>query len=204
MWELYDALIEAARREMSHAPAKGSTGEDKAAAINHSPTVTAARISPIWTTVRAALDALSEDAPAAGTIGLALTLDEPSGRHPTRCGNLAGTPLTELMADVKSWNFADASLGLAAINAVVNRPEAFPTTNDNPRVIVGERTGIFGGFEQLVHGRRVCLVGHAPFAERLAHICELTILERIPREGDLPDPACEYVLPSQDLSLIHI
>lgn len=38
--------------------------------------------------------------------------------------------------------------------------------------------------------------------ERLAARCELTVLERAPQEGDLPDPACEYVLPEQDYVFI--
>ena len=35
--------------------------------------------------------------------------------------------------------------------------------------------------------------------DEMAELCELTVLERNPRGRlDTPDPACEYVLPSQD------
>src|SRR5262245_33637789 len=34
--------------------------------------------------------------------------------------------------------------------------------------------------------------------ERLSGEIELSVLERQPGEGDLPDPACEYVLPRSD------
>jgi uncharacterized protein (DUF4213/DUF364 family) len=38
--------------------------------------------------------------------------------------------------------------------------------------------------------------------DTLTDICQLTVLERNPGPNDLPDPACEYVLPEQDFVFI--
>jgi uncharacterized protein len=46
------------------------------------------------------------------------------------------------------------------------------------------------------------VIGHFPGLEPLAEAADLTILERNPQQGDLPDFACEYVLPLQDYVLI--
>jgi len=51
-------------------------------------------------------------------------------------------------------------------------------------------------------GKRVAVVGHFRGLESLAKECRLTILERLPHPGDLPDPACEYILPVQDYVFI--
>jgi uncharacterized protein len=48
----------------------------------------------------------------------------------------------------------------------------------------------------------VTVVGHSQDLDTLSGICDLTILERNPAEGDLPDPACKYVLPKQDFVFI--
>ena len=44
-------------------------------------------------------------------------------RMPMVTKNLIGAPLREAAACVKSWNFVEASIGVAAINAYYNNPE---------------------------------------------------------------------------------
>ena len=46
------------------------------------------------------------------------------------------------------------------------------------------------------------VIGHFPGLGRLRQHCELSILERQPQPGDLPDTAAEYILPQQDLVFI--
>ena len=49
----------------------------------------------------------------------------------------------------------------------------------------------------------VVVIGHFPHVDRLAEYAELTVLERNCRDDiDMPDPACEYVLPQADFALI--
>ena len=45
----------------------------------------------------------------------------------------------------------------------------------------------------------MAVIGHFPGLETLADQCQLSILERQPRPGDLPDPAAEYILPEQEV-----
>ena len=53
-----------------------------------------------------------------------------------------------------------------------------------------------------LRGKRVAVVGHFHNLERLSAICELSILERKPMLGDMPDPACEYILAEQDVVIM--
>jgi uncharacterized protein (DUF4213/DUF364 family) len=51
-------------------------------------------------------------------------------------------------------------------------------------------------------GKKVAVIGHFPGLQKVADVAELTIFERRPMEGDLPDFAAEYVLPEQDYVFI--
>ena len=104
--------------------------------------------------------------------------------------------LRDLAAQCVSWNFLEASVGVAALNAWYSTPE-----NAAAAGMKIEEKGSNDGFDlyrRLCTGKRVCIVGHFPLIERLADECELSILERNPQQGDYPDPACEYIVPQQD------
>ena len=104
--------------------------------------------------------------------------------------------LRDLAAQCVSWNFLEASVGVAALNAWYSTPE-----NATAAGMKIEEKGSNDGFDlyrRLCVGKRVCVVGHFPLIERLSGECELSILERNPQPGDLPDPACEYIVPQQD------
>lgn len=114
-------------------------------------------------------------------------------------GTLVGQPLADLAARLRDWDPHAASLGLAAVNAVINTP-------DNPllaraRPLVGAGPGnlaVFAHFLPLLGGRRVVVIGRYPGLETLTAGADLVVLERQPGAGDLPDPACEYLLPEAD------
>lgn len=136
-------------------------------------------------------------------VGLARTLK--GGKTGTDLKNIVGMPLKELAASVKSWNMLDASLGLAAINSVLNNSVQVETITepgyydpqDNPRDFNAFTNNVLD-----VYNKNVAVVGHFPKIEGLASLCKLTVLDRNPRPGDLPDTACECILPQQDLVLI--
>jgi uncharacterized protein (DUF4213/DUF364 family) len=136
-----------------------------------------------WTMVR------SGDA-----VGLAMTVHEE-----TRPAGLpspgAGMALRELAAAAKSWNFAEASLGMAAINAYWNSAE-HPAV---ARALERGETEAFSAWRDRVRGKKAAVIGHFPrLEEKLGEICELSILEKRPLPGDYPDSACEFLLPMQD------
>ena len=103
--------------------------------------------------------------------------------------------LRDLAALSTSWSFVEATAGVAALNAwyaCESQAHAAGMIIDE-----GENDG-FRVYKELVAGKRVAVVGHFPLIERMGDICDLTILERMPQPGDIPDPACEYIVGEQD------
>ena len=105
--------------------------------------------------------------------------------------------LRDLASQCASWNFTEASVGVAALNAWYSTSENAAAVGMKIEVS-GSNDG-FDLYRRLCAGKRVCIVGHFPLIERLADECKLSILERNPQPGDFPDPACEYIVPHQDL-----
>ncbi|MBU3213749.1 DUF364 domain-containing protein [Clostridium estertheticum] len=123
-------------------------------------------------------------------------------RMPMFAKNLVGMPLREVATCVKSWNFMEASIGGAAINAYYNNPQVARANgvefSDNNRV----EDRVFDPFimsQNYVKGKKVVVVGHFPYLENLLEpICDLSIIEWEPEEGDYPMYASEYLIPKCD------
>lgn len=118
--------------------------------------------------------------------------------------SLNSQPLYMTLRDVAclatSWNFMEASVGIAALNAWYSSGERI----EEAGMIIESKTSndAFDLYKKNCVGKKVAIIGHFPLVERLADECELTILEREPQAGDIPDPACEYVIPHQDINFI--
>ena len=152
-------------------------------------TVTASHRGPRWTRVLSSADGVG----SAWTMDLrsrpALSADVPD----------AGRPLRDVAALVKSWNLAEASVGLAALNSWYSKAEVAAEQGF-------EETGagltwreVFEPCNDVVEGQRVAVIGHYPFARKsLWKAGELEVLERDVQAGDFPDTACEYLLPEAD------
>ena len=117
-----------------------------------------------------------------------------------------GRALRDVAAGIKSWNFREASLGLAAINAWYNsRPQTealgldvFHET-DTSLSARKDKNPLRPDNEEM-RGKNVAVIGHFRYIEKtLSGLCNPHILERKPSEGDYPDSACEYLLPEMDL-----
>ncbi|MEG2144663.1 MAG: DUF364 domain-containing protein, partial [Oscillospiraceae bacterium] len=131
----------------------------------------------------------------------AMYVDE-SSISPMHPESFLGVSLHDMAGYIKSWNFAEASLGAAAINAWYNSPKNAMAQD----IIAGkdkkERNAFFT-YKEKIAGKKVAVVGHFPFLEtQFAPVCSLSILERSPQRGDYPDTACEYLLPQQDYVFI--
>ena len=133
-------------------------------------------------------------------IGLAMNYRGGIGQGAVR-PPYAGKRVAEVAALMKSWSLPDSSLGVAALNSVYNSPGRVTSWLNKPLDAV--RSG--AAFESLLEamsGKNVAVVGHFPGMESVAKRCHLTVLERNPQDGDLPDFAAEYVLPKQDFVFI--
>lgn len=135
-----------------------------------------------------------------GGVGVAMTPGDGVPSFPS-AGTYAGKPLRDVAAYIKSWNFYEAALGLAAINAALNNPKVVEAAHGIP-VASLPSANCFHYLREDFRGKKVSVVGHFRDLEPLKDICSLTILERKPQQGDLPDPACEYVLADQDIVVI--
>ncbi|MGI5977278.1 MAG: Rossmann-like domain-containing protein [Candidatus Limivicinus sp.] len=98
---------------------------------------------------------------------------------------------------VKSWNFREAGMGLAACNAYFNSSERMEKLNAYEPYENYSTAGLD------MEGRTVGLIGHLHLPERdVRKVKEIHIIERDPQLGDYPDSACDWILPRCDLVLI--
>lgn len=118
--------------------------------------------------------------------------------------HIVGRSLRDVAAFIKSWDFELASLGVAALSSWLNSEERLTAFVSSPQMKVDRSDrDIFESRASEFAGQKVALVGHfTPGIKALADSVELTVLEREPRGSDLPDSACEYVLPSSDAVFI--
>lgn len=149
------------------------------------------RIGPMWTAVVAEIR---------GRIrcGLASTLRaSDDGNHGAQApvemaGRLTTVGCRELAHLIRSESPLETGVGMAAINALLPPPGA-ESVEINAEAILRE-SGV---------GRRVAIIGHFPFVDRLRHLIpELAVLELRPGPGDLPAHAAETVLPAADVVAI--
>jgi uncharacterized protein len=133
------------------------------------------------------------------TVGTGVAMRPREMDGPVRnAGKIAGMKLKELAGWVKSWDFYEAAVGLAAINSALNARQSV-IANCGSMLDESRTEDVFTCLEDELRGKRVAVIGHFRNIERLRDICELSILERKPGPGDVPDPACEYILPEQDV-----
>ena len=174
------------------------------------------RRAPAWRIydllIERALASPAADAPVAEVlIGLTWTLCRIDGAPPglamspgtpTRTlpwpGTLAGRPARELVAWLGSWDPYEATLAMAAVNALIGADstlaaDAAPLPRDGPANL-----SVFRHFAPALAGKRVAVIGRYPGLDGLDLGWDLRVLERQPGPGDLPDPAAEYELPEAD------
>lgn len=121
-----------------------------------------------------------------------------------------GRPLRELATCAKSWDFEVASAGVAALNAWHNqlgRLGALGLVTDAPSTdpfvfLVSIAARMVAERDDGSRPRAV-VVGHFPHLAAIAEHADVVVLERAARaDTDLPDTACEYLLPDADLTVM--
>ena len=139
--------------------------------------------------------------------GMGVSFTTRGGAMRTDKRDLRGMPLREVAALAKSWCFEEASIGVAALNAWYARHEltdelgaTYDEAVDLPDGTI-RKIDAFELYRPEIAAKgdaNVTVIGHFPHVDRIAEYANLTVLERNPGKGDTPDPACEYVIPSQD------
>ncbi|GAP12009.1 uncharacterized conserved protein [Bellilinea caldifistulae] len=128
--------------------------------------------------------------------GLAATLRN-EGEHGSNrirdVGSLHLKTAQELAGWLKSENPLEASLGMAAVNSLLPPPPENLLTEINA----------FDYLQTIAAGKTVVMVGHFPQVEKLRHSgARVLILEKQPRERDLPAEAAPDVVPLADILAI--
>lgn len=129
--------------------------------------------------------------------GLAATLSNPGlSRYARpsvlRAGHLHEMSAPDLACLIDSPSHTEASIGLAAINALLPR---------DPSLWLDLKAESY--LEAQGRGRSVAVVGHFPFVEQLKSLAgRFWVLELDPHDGDLPANAAPEVIPQADLVAI--
>jgi len=123
--------------------------------------------------------------------GLASTLHEGHPYHNIvrDTGKLRGKSALELVQYAKSDHLLEASIGMAAINSLMDVDEA-RCTEENAFDILSRRG----------RGKNIAIVGHFPWTPELRKIAgKLWVIEQSPREGELPAETAKDILPKADV-----
>jgi uncharacterized protein (DUF4213/DUF364 family) len=148
------------------------------------------RIGLHWTAVVAEVD-------GAPRCGLASTLN-PGHRHGegpqlAEAGRLESLSGRELAGMVQEAATVKASVGMAAINALLPPPDAQDCEDINAEDVIASHGA----------GKRVALIGSFPFVPRLApRVGRLDVLELHPAQGEMPASAAPALLPGADVVAI--
>ena len=125
--------------------------------------------------------------------GLASTLSEGHPYHKTvrDPGKLRGKSALELAEYAKSGHLLEASIGMAAINSLIDIDESRCSEKNALNILLEKGKG-----------KNIAIVGHYPWLPKLREAaCNLWVIEKRPRkeEGELPAEAAEEFLPQADV-----
>jgi uncharacterized protein (DUF4213/DUF364 family) len=125
--------------------------------------------------------------------GLASTPHNPghhdSGAAVKEAGSLLEKDTRTLAALAKSASEMEAAIGMAMINSLLEVDEKLCTEINAADLLM--KNG---------EGKRVVMVGHFPFTERLRRTAgELRVIEKNPRQGDHPESDAKEIIPQADV-----
>lgn len=127
--------------------------------------------------------------------GLAATLigKGPHGSRRVRdVGSLHEKSAQELARWTLSDNLLEASIGMAALNSLLEADESHSAEINAADVLADKGKG-----------KNIAIVGHFPFVDRLRELAKnLWVIEKEPQPGDLPEQAADDYLPQADVVAI--
>ncbi len=129
--------------------------------------------------------------------GLAMTPVAPT-RTLKWPGTLAGKPLKDVAQGIMQWEPYQATAAMAAINCSINQGSDLPDCELLAAQKGSANLTVFDYFLPLIQNLKVVVIGHYPGIEHYVEQYGWQVLERTPVTGDLPDPACEFILAEAD------
>ncbi|MCD8316992.1 MAG: DUF364 domain-containing protein [Eggerthellaceae bacterium] len=147
-------------------------------------------------------------------LGVAFSVD---GGRRTHKEDLRGRSLKDVARLSKSFNFPDASVGVAALNAYYAHPDklaelgyVWPDPEPDGTFTPEEEArqqNVFARYVPIIQAAEnpnVAIIGHFPHVERYDELFpNLTVFERMCRSNiDTPDTAEEYMLPDANYAFI--
>lgn len=114
--------------------------------------------------------------------------------------------ISDFISGITSWNYSEASLALAAINAILNQPDTEWCTGKQSRDYTSSRFGEVKLLSYSVHDhgkhlseligkRKVLMVEGVTYEDsRYRNICKLSVIKEEPLQGDYPTTALEYLI----------
>ena len=126
-------------------------------------------------------------------LGSTLVNSGPHGSGRMRdVGNLLNKNAQELAGWLESDNLLEASVGMAALNSIIEVPEVQLQPINAAEVI-----------EREARGKNLAVIGHFPFLERLNGVVRnLWVMEQNPYGDDLPEEAAQEYVPGADVVAI--
>ena len=123
--------------------------------------------------------------------GLASVMTRDPHREPEvpRAGRLLESGARELMEGLRSFCWLEAGIGMAALNALLEVDETSCVETNAEQILMEQGAG-----------RRVAIVGHFPFVDRIREQADLCwVLELSRRPGDEPAGRAGEILPQADV-----
>lgn len=141
-------------------------------------------VGAFWTAV-----VLDSDPPRCGLASMLRGKSHDTGPPIAQAGRLEDHGALELAGWLRSASTEQASVGMAAYNALLEVDETACEEINAEEIILARGAG-----------RRVAVVGHFPFVEPVRRVAaECWVLEHQPRMGDLPAGKAGEILPRADV-----
>ena len=141
-------------------------------------------VGAFWTAV-----VLDTEPPRSGLASTLRGATHDEGPPVDQAGRLLEYTARDLAGWLTSSSTLEASIGMAALNALLEVDQAAYTEINAEDVILAQGTG-----------RRVAIVGHFPFTERVRRAAaECWVVELHPRPGDVPADQASEVIPRADV-----
>ena len=113
-------------------------------------------------------------------------------------GTLVNKSISDLAPWLNSWNPFQATIGLAAINSIINSDSNLPDTGTLLSPDSSANLAVFEHFLPQIRNKNVCIIGRYPGLDKYKDEMQMNVLELQPKKGDFPAPASEYLLPKAD------